>query len=256
MAASEELLTVERRDKIAVVTLNRPAKRNALNEALWRDIKATFESFEPEVRAVVLAGAGDHFCAGLDLVEHKEREAFASIAMSRFAHATLDAVQFGGRPVVAAMQGAVIGGGLELASATHIRVSDHTAFYQLPEGRRGFYVGGGASVRVAKIIGSGRMVEMMLTGRVLDADAGERLGLSHYVVGPGKALEKAIELATTVAGNAMIPNYLIVQAIPRIEDMSSADGLWTESIAQAVSMMSDDARAGIDAFLGKKKIEF
>ncbi len=256
MSAIEEFLTIERRDRVAIVTLDRPAKRNALNEALWAQIKQTFEGFGPEIRAVVLAGSGDHFCAGLDLVEHKDREAFASIAMSRFAHATLDAVQFGGRPVIAALQGAVIGGGLELAAATHIRVSDRTAFYQLPEGRRGFYVGGGGSVRVAKIIGSGRMVEMMLTGRVLDADAGERLGLSHYVVEPGKAMEKALELAAIVAGNAVIPNYLIVQAIPRIDNMSAAEGLWTESIAQAVSMMSDDARAGIDAFLEKKKIEF
>ena len=101
-----------------------------------------------------------------------------------------------------------------------------------------------------------KMVEMMLTGRTLDAAAGERLGLSHYLVEPGKALEKAIELANAIAKNALIPNYLIVQAIPRIEDMSAADGLWTESVAQAVSMTSEDARAGIDAFFGKRKIEF
>ena len=249
-------LLTERRGTIAIVTLNRPAKRNALNEAMWREIKTTFESFEPEVRAVVLAGAGDHFCAGLDLAEHKGRQPFESIAMSRLAHATLDAVQFGGRPVIAAMQGGVIGGGLEVASATHIRVADKTAFYQLPEGRRGFYVGGGASVRVAKIVGSGRMVEMMLTGRVIDAQTGERLGLSHYVVEPGGALDKAIELAELVAGNASIPNYLIVQAIPRIEDMAASDGLWTESIAQALSLTSDDAKAGIDAFLKRRKIDF
>ena len=249
-------LLVERQGPIAIVTLNRPDKRNALNEALWAELKKTFESFESDVRCVVLAGAGKHFCAGLDLSEHRHREAFDSIFMSRFAHATLDAIQFGGRPVVTAMQGAVIGGGLELATATHVRVADQSAFYQLPEGRRGFYVGGGASVRVAKIIGSGRMVEMMLTGRTLDAAVGERLGLSHYLVEPGRALEKAIELADTIAKNARIPNYLIIQAIPRIEDMSAADGLWTESVAQAVSMTSDDARAGIDAFLRKRKIEF
>ena len=256
MNTTDSHLLVERQGPIAIVTLNRPDKRNALNEALWAELKKTFESFESDVRCVVLAGAGKHFCAGLDLTEHRHREAFDSIFMSRFAHATLDAIQFGGRPVVTAMQGAVIGGGLELATATHVRVADQSAFYQLPEGRRGFYVGGGASVRVAKIIGSGRMVEMMLTGRTLDAAVGERLGLSHYLVEPGKALEKAIELANTIAKNARIPNYLIVQAIPRIEDMSAADGLWTESVAQAVSMTSDDARAGIDAFLRKRKIEF
>ena len=256
MSKTEPNLLIERRGAIAIVTLNRPDKRNALSEALWHDLKNTFEGFGPDVRCVVLTGAGKHFCAGLDLSEHRHREAFESIFMSRFAHATLDAIQFGGRPVVTAMQGAVIGGGLEVATATHVRVADTTAFYQLPEGRRGFYVGGGASVRVAKIIGSGRMVEMMLTGRRLDAEAGERLGLSHYLVEPGKALDKAMELADAIAKNARIPNYLIVQAIPRIEDMSASDGLWTESVAQAVSMVSDDARAGIDAFFDKRKIEF
>ena len=256
MSEDRQTLVIERREQIAIVTLNRPDKRNALNEALWADLKTTFETFDRDVRCVVLAGAGKHFCAGLDLSEHRHREAFESIFMSRFAHATLDAIQFGGRPVVTAMQGAVIGGGLEIATATHVRVADETAFYQLPEGRRGFYVGGGASVRVAKIIGSGRMVEMMLTGRTLDAAQGERLGLSHYIVPPGKALEKAIDLATAIAKNARIPNYLIIQAIPRIEDMSASDGLWTESIAQAVSMTSEDARAGIDAFFNKRKIEF
>jgi (methylthio)acryloyl-CoA hydratase len=256
MSETDKVLLVERQGPIAIVTLNRPDKRNALSEKLWGELKSTFENFEPDVRCVVLAGAGEHFCAGLDLSEHRHREAFNSIFISRFAHAALDAIQFGGRPVVTAMQGAVIGGGLEVATATHVRVADPSTFYQLPEGRRGFYVGGGASVRVAKIIGSGRMVEMMLTGRTLDAATGEQLGLSHYLVEPGKTLEKAVELAETIAKNARIPNYLIVQAIPRIEDMAASDGLWTESIAQAVSMTSEDARDGIDAFFGKRKIEF
>lgn len=256
MNETAPLFLTERRGSIAIVTINRPAKRNALNEKMWHTLKETFESFEDEIRAVVLTGAGQHFCAGLDLTEHRHREPFESIAMSRLGHATCEAIQFGGRPVVTAMHGAVIGGGLEIAAATHVRVADTTTFYQLPEGRRGFYVGGGGSVSVARIIGSGRMIEMMLTGRVLDAAAGERLGLSHYVVEPGKALDKAMELAEIIAKNAPIPNYLIIQAIPRIEKMGAEEGLWTESVAQAISLTSKDARAGIEAFLKKRKIEF
>ena len=256
MSETAPLLLTERQGDIAIVTLNRPAKRNALSEEQWRLLKKTFDTFEPEIRAAVLTGAGQHFCAGLDLAEHRHRQPFESIAMSRLGHATCEAIQFGGRPVVTAMQGAVIGGGLEIAAATHVRVADTTTFYQLPEGRRGFYVGGGGSVSVARIIGSGRMIEMMLTGRILDAAAGERLGLSHYVVEPGKALDKAIELAGIIAKNARIPNYLIIQAIPRIEKMAAAEGLWTESIAQALSLTSEDARAGIDAFFNKRKSEF
>jgi (methylthio)acryloyl-CoA hydratase len=256
MSETAPLLLIERQGAIAIVTINRAAKRNALSEEMWRLLKETFESFEPEIRAVILTGAGQHFCAGLDLAEHRHRQPFESIAMSRLGHATCEAIQFGGRPVVTAMHGAVIGGGLEIAAAPHVRVADTTTFYQLPEGRRGFYVGGGGSVSVARIIGSGRMIEMMLTGRVLDAAAGERLGLSHYLVEPGKALDKAVELAGIIAKNARIPNYLIIQAIPRIEKMAAAEGLWTESVAQALSLTSEDARAGIDAFLKKQKIDF
>lgn len=256
MSGTAPLLLTERRGAIVIVTLNRPDKRNALNEALWRELKKTFENFESDVRAVVLTGAGPHFCAGLDLSEHRDRAPFESIAMSRLAHATCEAIQFGGRPVVTAMPGGVIGGGLEIAAATHVRVADATTFYQMPEGRRGFYVGGGASVSVSRIIGSGRLIEMMLTGRILDATAGERLGLSHYLVDAGKTLDKALELAGVIAKNAPIPNYLIMQAIPRIEKMASAEGLWTESVAQAISLTTEDARAGIDAFFGKRKIEY
>lgn len=256
MEEVEPVLLKERRGKIAIVTLNRPAKRNALNEALYQALKQAFETMEPDIRAVVLAGAGDHFCAGLDLSEHIGREPFESVATSRFAHATLQAIQLGGRPVVTALHGAVIGGGLELAAATHIRVADDTAFYQMPEGRRGIFIGGGGSVHLARIIGAGRMVEMMLTGRIFNADAGDRLGLSHYLVPKGKTLGKAIELAELVAGNAPIPNWLVIQALPRIADMASADGLWTESIAQALSLTSDDAREGMKAFLERRKVDF
>ena len=87
MSETEKVLLVERQGPIAIVTLNRPDKRNALSEKLWGELKATFENFEPDVRCVVLAGAGKHFCAGLDLSEHRHREAFDSIFMSRFAHA-------------------------------------------------------------------------------------------------------------------------------------------------------------------------
>jgi enoyl-CoA hydratase/carnithine racemase len=121
---------------------------------------------------------------------------------------------------------------------------------------RGFFVGGGASVRVAQIIGSGRMVEMMLTGRKLDAATGERLGLSHYLVEEGKTFDKALELGELVAANAPVANYMIMQALPRIEKMSTADGLWTESIAQALSLVPEDAREGMQAFLDHRKIDF
>jgi hypothetical protein len=121
----------------------------------------------------ILAGEGKHFCAGLDLSEHQHRDAFGTMLHSQSWHRIFGPIHpDGGIPVIAALQGAVIGGGLELATAAHIRVAEPSTIYQLPEGRHGIYVGGGASVRVAKIIGAGRMCEMMLTGRILDCRRG------------------------------------------------------------------------------------
>ena len=146
----------------------------------------------------------------------------------------------------------MIGGGLEIAAATHVRVAERSAFFQLPEGRRGIFVGGGASVRVARLIGAGRMTEMMLTGRRYDAEDGLRLGLAHYLVGPGEALPRALELAREIAANAPWSNYLTIQAVARIGDMAAAEGLFAESMAAALAQTSDDAKAGLQAFLAKR----
>lgn len=245
-------LPVEVRGAVAVLRLDRPEKRNAVNDALIGSIERFFRAPPDGVRVAVLHGAGDHFCAGLDLSEHRHRDAVAVMAHSQAWHRVFQAVQFGGLPVVSALHGAVIGGGLELAAATHVRVADRTAFYALPEGQRGIFVGGGATVRVARVIGAGRMVEMMLTGRSYGAEDGLRLGLSHYLEEPGRALDKALELAERIAGNAPLSTYAILNAISRIEDMSMSDGLFTESLVAALVQTGDDARARLEAFLGRK----
>ena len=198
-AFTSDLIDFEMRGRIAVLTLNRPEKRNAVNETLIQDINRFFSAPPGEALAVVLRANGDHFCAGLDLAQHKERNVDEAFDVSRYWHRTFDLIQYGGLPVVAAMQGAVMGGGLELATTAHVRVAEPSTIYQLPEGRRGIYVGGGASIRVARVIGPGRMTEMMLTGRRLDAEEGQQMGLSHYLVGDGEAFDKAMELAETIA---------------------------------------------------------
>ncbi|MEC7669098.1 MAG: crotonase/enoyl-CoA hydratase family protein, partial [Pseudomonadota bacterium] len=168
----------------------------------------------------------------------------------------MDRIQFGGLPVVSAMFGAVIGGGLELATSTHVRIAEPSTIFQLPEGRRGIFVGGGASVRVGRILGADRMIEMMLTGRKYGAEEGKALGLTHYVVEEGKALELALELARKIAKNAPLSNYVMIQALARIEDMSKADGLFTESLCAALTQTSPDAQEGLAAFLEKRTPTF
>lgn len=253
---SSPRMTAEARGPVAVLRFTRPEKRNAVNEEMIRDLERFFGTLASVIRVVVMTGSGGHFCAGLDLAEHKERDAAGVVETSRLWHRVLEGVEFGGRPVVAAMEGAVIGGGLEIASAAHVRVADTTAFYQLPEGRRGIFVGGGASVRTTRIIGTGRVVEMMLTGRTLDAETGQRLGLSHEVVAPGACLARALELADTIASNAPLSNQMILQALPRIADMPMSGGYLTEALATALTQTSPDARRGIRAFLEKRRAEF
>lgn len=238
--------------EVAVIRLTRKAKRNAINDALVLALRQLFDELPSTVRAAVLDGEGEHFCAGLDLSELKERDAGQGLHHSRMWHAALERVQFGPVPVIAALHGAVVGGGLELASACHIRVADDSTFYALPEGSRGIFVGGGGSVRIPKLIGVARMTDMMLTGRVYNAQDGERIGLAQYLVPQGQAFEKAFELAVRVAQNAPLTNYALMHALPRIAEQPADQGLFTEALMAAIAQSAPEAKSRVKAFLDGK----
>jgi enoyl-CoA hydratase/carnithine racemase len=201
-------------------------------------------------------GATTRLCAGLDLDEHHKRSPFEAMAHSRLWHRTFEIVEHGQIPLVAVLHGAVVGGGLELALTAHVRVADQTAFYALPEGRLGIFVGGGASVRAGRVLGADRMREMMLTGRRVLAEEGQRLGLSHELVDTGEADTRARALAEQVAGNAPLTNQLILTALPRIGDMSRRDGYWAEALTTALTQSTADADEGLRAFLEKRSPNF
>lgn len=242
-------MTVTSDGPVTHVRLTRPAKRNALNDALIAELHRSFAAFDASVRAVVLSGEGPHFCAGLDLSELDERSAADGILHSRAWHAAFEQVQFGRVPVVAVLHGAVVGGGLELASAAHIRVAERSAFYGLPEGQRGLFVGGGGSARIPRLIGIARMSDMMLTGRVHDAEEGQRIGLSQYLVDDGQGLATAFELARKIASNAPLSNFAVMHALPRIAEQGQAAGLFTESLMAAITQADDAAKQRMRAFL-------
>jgi (methylthio)acryloyl-CoA hydratase len=245
-------LHLEMHGNVAVVRLARPAKRNALGDALILALRNLFESLPSETKAAVLCGEGDHFCAGLDLSELKERDASQGLHHSRMWHAALERVQYGPVPVIAALHGAVVGGGLELASACHIRVADESAFYALPEGSRGIFVGGGGAVRIPRLIGAARMTDMMLTGRVYNAVDGERIGIAQYLVPEGQAFAKALELATRVAENAPLTNYALMHALPRIAEQPADQGFFTEALMAAVAQSAPEAKSRVKDFLDGK----
>ena len=242
-------IDVESRGAVTIITINRPAKRNALSDGLIYAIRDVFQNMPESVRAAVLCGEGEHFCAGLDLSELSERDAGQGMHHSRMWHAALEKVQYGPVPVVAALHGAVVGGGLELASACHIRVADESTFYALPEGSRGIFVGGGGSVRIPRLMGVARMTDMMLTGRVYDANEGVQVGLAQYLVPDGEGLAKGIALARRIATNAPMSNYAVMHALPRIADQAQSEGLLTESLMAAVAESTPEAQSRLRAFL-------
>lgn len=251
-----QMLQIKIDGPIATLTMNRPEKRNAMCEELLVALDGFFSAPPKDVRVAILTGIEGHFCSGLDLSEHVHRSTEDNLYHSRHWHAVMEKIQFGGLAVVSAMFGAVIGGGLELAASTHVRIAEPSTIFQLPEGRRGIFVGGGATARVGRLLGADRMTEMMLTGRKYNADQGLDLGLAHYSVEDGGAMKLAQSLAGKIARNAPLSNYLMIQSIARINDMSQSDGLFTESLAAALSQSTPDAEEGLRAFLEKRAPKF
>jgi (methylthio)acryloyl-CoA hydratase len=242
-------LQLERHDEVAVLRLSRAAKRNALDQRTVLGIEAFFSAPPSWVKAVVLDADGPHFSAGLDLSELTRRDTFEGLEHSREWHRAFERVERGRLPVVSVLKGAVIGGGLELASSTHLRVAEPSAFYALPEGQHGLFVGGGGSVRIPRLIGAHRMTDMMLTGRVLDAEEGQAAGLSHYLVGAGEGLAHAVALGRKIAQNSPVTNFAVLQALPRIAESGRDEGYLMESLVAALAGSSEQAQERMNAFL-------
>ncbi|OGA00458.1 MAG: enoyl-CoA hydratase [Betaproteobacteria bacterium RIFCSPLOWO2_02_FULL_62_17] len=228
--SEENVVTYELQGDIALIGMNRPTKRNAMSPELTKKLLEYVLRAGQEAKCGVLFGHGENFCAGLDLSwaakqwsdDRTARNPYSSRVDPR------EVIARGNIPFIAALHGATLGGGLETACAAHVRVADETTFFGLPEGTRGIYIGGGGSVRIARVLGFSRMQDMMLTGRVLTPSEGERFGLIHYLVPKGQALAKAMELAARVCKNAPLANFAITNSLPRLQDMGYDDGLYFE----------------------------
>jgi (methylthio)acryloyl-CoA hydratase len=240
-------------DGVLVATLNRPEKRNALNAQTIEELVTLFSTIpQSAVRAVVLAANGDHFCAGLDLVEHHKEDRspaeFMRICMRW--HEAFNKMEYGGVPIIAALKGAVVGGGLELASSAHIRVADQSTYFALPEGQRGLFTGGGATIRVADMVGKSRMIDMMLTGRIYKGQEAIDVGMAQYLV-EGSSFDKALELARRSAANLPLTNFAICSAISHMQNMSSFDAAYAEAVVAGVVNTQPAARERLAAFADK-----
>ena len=231
------LITYELQGQVALIGLNRPDKRNAINDALIDELRAAVLRAHEEADVAVLHGHGSNFCAGLDLAEALAR-ATGQVKPPRKRrrhnwHEVFDLIARGPIPFVAALHGAVVGGGLELATAAHVRVGDATAVFGLPEGQRGIFVGGGGTVRIQRVVGTTVMMDMMLTGRLLNVEEGLQEHIVRYAVPAGEALPKAIELAQRIARNSLETNWMIINVLPRVQDLSHDDGLFVEQLNSA-----------------------
>ncbi len=240
-------------DGIVQVILARPAKRNALNAQTVEELIDVFSALPRRgARAVVLRAEGDHFCAGLDLVEHHQEdrrpEDFMHLCLRW--HEAFNKMEYGGVPIIAALTGAVVGGGLELASSAHVRVADATTYFALPEGQRGLFTGGGATIRVADLVGKARMIDMMLTGRVYKGAEAEAVGLCQYRV-EGSSVNKAMELARAAATNPPLSNFAICSAISHMQNMSALDAAYAESVVAGIVNTQPASRDRLEAFANK-----
>lgn len=251
-SAPSPLVLQQLEGRTAILELNRPDKRNAISLAMVRELDRCIAALPDEVKVIILCARGEHFSAGLDLAEIPAMSAAQGVHHSHAWYQVFDRLQFGRVPVICVMQGAVVGGGLELASCAHVRIADETAYFGLPEGQRGIFLGGGGSVRVSKLIGFSRVTELMLTGRVYSAAEAFQTGLTHHTVAPGAGMARARELAERIAGNAEMSNYAIMRALPLIAEQPMSHGLMTESLMAAITQSEPEAKQRVEAFLAKR----
>ena len=237
------LVTYELEGNIALIGINRADKRNAISAGVVVELRRAVIRAGEEASVAVLFGHGTNFSAGLDLREMLDRATGKTPhprKRPRHAwHETFDIIARGPIPFVAALHGAVVGGGLELATAAHVRVADESAFFGLPEAQRGIFVGGGGTVRIQRVIGYSVMADMMLTGRLLSAQEGLQTNLVRYLVPKGEAVAKAKELATRITHNTPETNWMITNVLPRVNDLSHDDGLFMEYLNSGQARHTD-----------------
>ncbi len=254
----DALVLRERRGAVEILTLNRPDKRNALNTALRTALIAALDELAGDVgvRVIVLTGAGDRaFVAGADVTEFTGRDVAAQAATMQ-ARRVYDVVAASERPLVAAINGACLGGGLELALACDIRIASTTARFGQPEVNLGLIPGGGATQRLPRVVGLGAALRLILTGEPVDAAEALRMGLVEEVTEPEDCLERAIAVAERIARNSPVAVAAARRATRAALGLPLAAGLDLERAAFLAAFAAEDRAEGIAAFLEKRQPVF
>jgi enoyl-CoA hydratase len=250
---------IEKSEGIATITINRPDALNALNEETVRELLSHFKDAEEDqtIRVVIITGAGERaFCAGADLKMMKGAGAVRGTELSRIGQHLGDYIEAMGKPVIAAINGYALGGGIELAMACDIRIASENAQLGQPEINVGLIPGWGGTQRLPRYVGKGIAKEMIFTGKRIDAKTAERMGLVNAVVPPDQLKTKVRELATELMGKPPIAIKLSKALINNSTETHPYVGLWQEAEAFGIVASTEDFNEGVTAFLEKRKPQF
>jgi enoyl-CoA hydratase len=252
-------LLFERRDGIATITVNRPDKLNALNSTVIGELGIAIEAAaqDPEVRAVILTGAGaKSFVAGADISEIADQGPLDARSRSLRGQAVFRRFEALRKPVLAAVNGFCLGGGCELAMACHMRIASDTARFGQPEVKLGLGPGYGATVRLPRLVGRGRAMEILLTGEMIDAQEAWRIGLVNRVVPAAVLLPETEKLLKTILANGPLALASVLELVDAAAEMSAAEALLLESSHFALLSSTADKNEGTAAFLAKRTARF
>jgi enoyl-CoA hydratase len=250
---------VERDDDLAVVTVDRPEKLNALNAQVVRDVGSAFDGLRSDasVRGVILTGAGDKaFVAGADIGQLAMMDPLSGVEVSREGQRVFLGIERFPKPVLAAVGGYALGGGCELALACHIRIASDNARFGLPEVGLGIIPGYGGTIRLARLIGLGRAIELTLTGEMIGAERAEAIGLVSAVVPGADLLERSKQMLRKITKNGPVAVRMALESVYHAVDATTPEALELESSLFGLLAATADMKEGMEAFLQKRKASF
>jgi enoyl-CoA hydratase len=254
-----ETLIYEKKDNIGVLTINRPEKLNALSNELMGELAQFLDDIEndEELRILVITGAGEKaFVAGADIQELVDRDALLGRKVSRTRQEIFSRIENLPIPVIAAVNGYALGGGLELALACSIRICSDRAQFGAPEVKLGIIPGDGGTQRLPRLVGLGRAMEIVLTGDFIDAQEAYRIGLVNQVISHDELMEKAMGLAQKIAKRPPLAVRYAKEAVNRSQEGDTTSGYALESYLHALTCTTEDKKEGVKAFLEKRKGTF
>lgn len=254
-----EHLQIDTVDGVATVRVHRPDKLNALNAALIAQLDEAFRALagDDAVQAILLTGSGEKaFVAGADIAELARMDPIGGVRTSRQGQDAFRFLERMRKPVIAAVNGFALGGGLELALACHVRIASENAKFGLPEVKLGIIPGYGGTVRLPRLVGRGRALELILTGEMIDAQEALRIGLVNRVHAQAELLDAARALAARITGNGPIALALALEAVDHGMAATMEDAQLFESNLFGLLASTDDMREGMTAFLEKRKAKF